>query len=293
MMDSPMRRRVGSRLAIVAAMAATLPAVVFANDGEAKMYTVTNWVDCSGAARPAWDDMTWRWYTTLGDGPSYFQDGSWTDGNLTANVLCDLSGDLTNCKDHVNIDDADAAMIGLHGADSGNHWSGSMRRMTAGGDCTIDAPEGITGDQLFLGFDLDILHLSSCQSMDDDNLPFAWRMMSNPGVPGKVRVVTGFHGFMWISTGYVDDYEDMAEDGHDVSIKAAWLDTMYDYWVGPNDDDMCPVAYAIGSSLADCQSRLNSVRYGKEGSATPTVSNYCFSAIAGCDPAGETTFTKP
>jgi len=121
--------------------------------------------------------------------------------------------------------------------------------------------------------------------------------MSNLGSPGRVRVVTGFHGVMAISTGWVGEYEDLADDGHDVSIKAAWLDTMYDYDIEytntAGEHDVCPVAYAIGTSLADCQSRLNSVRYGAEGAATPSVNAYCYATIAGCDPLGESKFTKP
>ena len=65
---------------------------------------------------------------------------------------------------------------------------------------------------------------------------------------------------MWIGGCCDDQYEDVAADAHAVSIKDAWMDNMYVTGINGNKNQ-CPVAYAVGSDLADCFARIDHERY--------------------------------
>jgi hypothetical protein len=270
----------------------------FANHLEAKVYVVTDWPasgTCEASDRPSWDDMAFAWYDEIGDGPVFFKNGSWTNGSLSRSVLCDPDSPQSPCTDDSHIDDADAALLAFHGSDSGNHWSGALRVQT-GPDCRIHAPEGASTDALFVGdVDLEFLHLSSCNSMDDDNLKYAWRMfqdVDSASNGNRLHQADGFHGVMWISEGRADDYEDFAEDAHYVSIRTAWLDNLYDDEV-QDIYEQCPLAYAVGTTFADAKARLSGERYTNIYSDPGPIAYVAFATYLGCDPKGDDPFVDP
>lgn len=263
---------------------------------EAKMYVITTWTNtCTGGTRDYWDNMVDEWYDEMDEHGYYYKDGSWTNGSQSPKHFCDP--DITSgCADDNHVDDADAAMIGLHGADSSNHWRGSMRAPDSNGDCRLDAAEGAGSDELFVGDqDLEYLHLSSCNSMDDDNLNFVWRSfqdVDSASNGNRLHQLNGFHGVMWIGYWYVEDYDDFAADAHDGSIQAAWLDNMYDGCWG-DCDEQCPVSYSVGTSIADAEQRLLTERYTSSTFDPGAIKAWSYSFYEGCNPAGETAFNDP
>lgn len=268
---------------------------------EAKMYAVTTWnAGCSGATRSDWDDMVKAWYNNVTNsgtsifgwclfghcGDAYTKDGSLINGNVVNSLFADASR-VPWGNDYTHMDGADAVMIGLHGADVNNGWSGSMRVDEAGGgDCKIGTSEMEVGNH-----DLEFLHLSSCQSMEDNQWS-TWEKSI-----GGAHQVDGFHGLMWIGSGLVDDYDDFGDDAFDGAVSDAWVDNMYysNSFGTNNQDDQCPVAFAVGANAVDVINRLYTERYnhvyadppksGLTGSGTIWATTY----IAGCDPQGEDT----
>lgn len=275
---------------------------VSANHLEAKVYVITNWPasgSCSGNDVSAWDDMAFAWYDEIGDGSVFFKNGSWTNSNLRRSVFCDPDSGHSPCIDDERIDDADAALIALHGSDSGRHWTGLLLQVS-GGDCLIHAPEGAATDAMFLGdVDLEFLHLSSCNSMDDDNINWTRRMFADvdSATNGRrLHIATGFHGVMAISSGRADDYEDFADDAHDVSISDAWTDNLYDSDVSYNDGSsgaQCPVAFAVSNTRSSARSRLNSERYTNIHSDPTGSGAFAYSFYDQCHPVGDDPFDDP
>jgi hypothetical protein len=267
---------------------------------EAKMYAVTTWDGgCGGSTRSSWDDMVRAWYDDITDdgweflgwcmaghcNDAYSRDGSRVNGSIVNSLFADATK-VAFGNDPGNLDDGDAVMIGVHGADVSNGWSGSMRVNEAGdGDCSIRTAEMEIGDT-----DLEFLHLSSCNSMDD-NMWGNWEKSM-----ARAHQVDGFHGLMWIGSGLVDDYRDFSDDAFGGPISDAWLDNMYySNAFGSNNDDQCPVAFAVGTNGDDAMFRLHNERYnnvfsdpphsGSTGSGTIWAATY----ISGCNPAGEDT----
>ena len=279
--------------------AAALPAG--ANHLEAKVYAITNWPssgDCNGNDVSAWDDMALAWLDEIADGPVFFRDGAWINSLLRRSILCDPDSGFSPCDDADRIDDADAALIALHGSDSGRHWSGLL--LQDDGDCRIHAPEGASTDAMFLGdVDLEFLHLSSCNSMDDDNLNWTRRMFADIDSltnGARLHIATGFHGVMAISTGRADDYEDFADDAHDVAISDAWLDNLYDDDVDYTDGSsgaQCPVAFAASNSANSAKSRLNSERYTDIKTDPIGNNGFAYAFYELCDPVGDLPFVDP
>ena len=295
--------RVPRLLALVclAAMAAA-PAAQAANNREAKLYVITNWPasgSCSANDVAAWDDMTLAWYDAIGAGPVFFKDGVWTNNSLSRKQFCDPDTGLSPCDDFNRVDDADAAMIALHGSDHNNHWDGSLL-VASGSDCKLHGPEGAATDALFVGdYDLEFLHLSSCLSMDDDNINTAKRLFADVDSPvngQRLHQADGFHGVMAISSGRDGDYEDFGDDAHYSSLADAWTDNMYDEDITYNNGatgDQCPVALSVGASVADAMSRLIIENYSIIFSDPTSNSWIAYQFYAGCDPVAETPFVDP
>ena len=287
-------------LCVAVLLAAAWPAAA-ANDREAKVYAVTNWPSsgaCQGNDVGAWDDMALAWYDEIGDGSVFFKDGTWINNSLRREILCDPDAQ-SPCDDDARIDDADAALIAVHGFDMGKHWGGLLLQAT-GGDCAIHAPEGAATDAMFLGdVDLEFLHLSSCNSMDDDNINWTRRMFADvdSATNGqRLHIATGFHGVMAISSGRADDYEDFADDAHDVSISDAWLDNLYDSDVSYNNGTngaQCPVSFAVSNTPGSALSRLLSERYTNIHSDPTASGAFAYGFYDGCNPVGDDAFNDP
>jgi hypothetical protein len=268
---------------------------------EAKSYTVTTWnAGCGGSTRSTWDDMTDAWYDEItNSGTSLFgwcisghcsdaftREGQMVDGNVINSAFADASR-VSWGDDIDRLDDGDAVMIGLHGADVSNGWSGSVRVNEAGsGDCSIRTAEMEIGDT-----DLEFLHLSSCNSMDD-NMWGNWEKSM-----ARAHQVDGFHGLMWIGTSLVGDYEDFADDAFGGAISDSWLDNHYysNAFGAGNADDQCPVAFAVGANGTDVLDRLHGERYDNvfsdppHSTTTGAGTTWAATYISGCNPQGEDT----
>jgi hypothetical protein len=284
---------------LLAALILALPRPGWSTHLEAQMYVVTDWItECPASDRSYWDDMVDFWYNEMDNHGWYSKTRRFVDGNLERDLLCDPDTGLANCNDGAYLDSGDAIMLGMHGADSGDHWRGSLRRNGGVNDCTIDAPDGSGGaEELFAGdLDAEFLHLSSCNSMDDDNLPFTWHLFEDPVdslVNGhRLHIATGFHGVMWIGGCCDDQYEDFAADAFSVSIKDAWMDNMFVTGIN-GSSTQCPVAYAVGQGRTDCFNRLDNERYNNVFSDPAGLTYYCYYYYASCDPDGETAFVDP
>ncbi len=262
---------------------------------EAKVYSVTTWnAGCGGSTRDAWDDMADAWYDGITNsgfsifgwcvtghcGDAYSRDGRLANGLIVNSKFADRSI-VAWGNDTAHLDEADAALVAWHGAESGNVYVASMRVDEAGaGDCSLRRDEMELGDS-----DLEFLHLSSCQSMDDNQWSTWWQAFRG------AHQVDGFHGWMWIGSGLVGDYEDFADDAFDTTIADAWLDNMYRPDIS-GSDDQCPVAYAVGANSADTWNRIGSERYNHVLSDPTSIGYWGVIFIAGCDPANETVINS-
>ncbi len=264
---------------------------------EVKVFAIGDFVPggsggCGAGDIGHWPDMVDEWYDHMWLWHGHTADGQYTDGNMTVTRFCDPDWN-GNCRDHEYLDEADAAMIALHGSDSGDHWSGTMRWPALGGNCGLEG--GGNGDEINVGdVDLEFIHLSSCLSADDDNLSGIRFALTDPVDGGHAHQWDGFHGLMWIGGSFDDDYHDFAHDAHYSSLAYSWVTNHYhNNSVDCGDgscDDQCPVAYAIGSTTTDALTRLNHERYNNVYSDPSGHSAWAYMYYAGCDPLGETAF---
>jgi len=278
------------------AAAATLAAAPAEARMEAKMYAVTTWdAGCAGGARSWWDDMADAWYDEISDSgfsifgaclwghcsDYYSRSGSQVNGSMVNSRFADAAV-VAWGNDNNHMETADAVLVAWHGSESGNVYQGSMRVDEAGGgNCTLRRDEMRVGNQ-----DLEFLHLSSCQSMDDNQWSSWWQAMN------RMHQVDGFHGLMWIGSGHVGDYQDFADDAFSSTIADAWLDNLYKSnfttWNGKTVDQ-CPVAYAVGTNSADTWNRIGTERYNNVHSDPASIGYWGVVFISGCNPANETT----
>ena len=274
-----------------------------ADPREAKLYTITDWPmsgDCAGNDLFDWDDMALGWYNRIIAGPEFFGDGVWTNTSMSRKLFCDPDSAVSPCNDTKRIDDADAAMVAFHGFDRNGHWGGLMQVESDDNKCSIQAPEGAASDGLFVGdTDLEFLHFSSCNSMDDDNLNNTWRMFAD--VTSKtngqrLHQANGFHGVMCVWGGRAGNYQNFAADGHWVSIADAWMDNLYDDDIIYSDlsmGDQCPVSYAIGDDAGDAFMRLVFERYDNVFPDPASRKYVAYLYIENCSPLGDTPFNDP
>lgn len=279
---------------LAAGLLLTLPALAAL---EGKLYVVTDWKasHCPEDDRPSWDDMLDGWYDHMNDYGAVFKDGRLSNGNLNSSYFCDYDTN-TACDDAPRIDDADVAMLGTHGIDRGQHWAGVPRELGPLNSCMIEAPiAGATGARMHVGdYDLEYLHLSSCESMNDEHWSSTWRMFfdgDSAGSGNRLRIATGFHGLMWIGESFTDDYATFALNAH-VQIASGWLDALYDDDVEDEEGrsyEQCPVAMAIGRTQSGCEERLTKAGYITDTFGDPGNPNHvCTMYFDGCDPKAET-----
>lgn len=281
----------------LALMSVTSPASAL----EVKPFAIGDFVPsasggCGGADRSTWPTMVDAWYDHMAV-HGHLKDGQYNDGNMTLRRFCDPDTLDADCQDHLFLDEADAAMIATHGSDNGDHWQGTMRASFAG-QCAVEA--GGSADDVHVGdVDLEFLHLSSCNSADDDNLAPGNRgprlALTDPVDGGFAHLWTGFHGVMYIRGKYVGDYEDYAHDAHVVGMAYAWV-TNHAYFDAEDCDgangcqDICPVAVSQGESVTRAWNGIQYERYNNVY-ADPTGNGYWYwMAYEGCDSVNETGF---
>lgn len=284
---------------VAAALVAALAAPAGATHLEAKMYGVDDWTDeCTGGDR-SWSNMVDRWYDEMDDHGWYHKDGRFVDDGMDIKPFCDPDTGIAGCTDGTRMDDGDAVMIFMHGSDNGDAWRGKVRHEHPDNGCFINAPGSNGGDELFAGdVDMEFLHLSSCYSLNADNLPDAWRMfydpVDTPNNQRRLHQADGFHGVMWIASRIRQSYEDFAADAFSVSIKDAWMTNLYRNDIGDDgDEEQCPVAYAVGSNRDDCFNRIQNERYNNIFSDPSSIGYYCYYFFDGCDPPSEDPFEDP
>lgn len=290
-------------MALVLATIFVLTWTVSARAMEVKVFAIGDFVSsssggCGGGDISHWPTMVDEWYDHMGS-HGHSKDGQYTNGNMTIQRFCDPDW-TSGCEDHLYIDEADAAMIATHGNDDGDHWEGTMR-YSWNGHCKLDA--GATAGEMSTGdIDLEFLHVSSCFSADDDNLDGIRQAMADPVDGGHAHQWDGFHGLMWIGSGFDNDYNDFAHDAHSVSMADAWVTNHYyndsvdcDWgdpfnWFG-TCQDQCPVAYSISNTENDALTRLNNERYNNVYSDPSGHNWYAWTYMENCNPAGESTFS--
>jgi len=279
------------------------------------MYAIGDFVPgpagCGGGDRASWPGMAQAWWDHMGVHGHYQGPASnryrYIDGNMTIRRFCDPTYDL-DCRDYQSpnpsgVDWMDAAIIATHGSDAGDHWAGTMRVPDAAIPDSCDIDGGGPGTEMRVGDSyIEFLHVSSCYSADDDNLPGIPDAMEDPATSGSLRAHQwdGFHGLMWISSSFNGDYSDVAHDGHYVSVAYSWVTNLYRpnqfdcAWYDPWNwfgtcQDQCPVAFAIGATGSEALTRLNNERYNNVTYPDPASNNgWAWMAYTSCDPSGET-----
>lgn len=242
----------------------------------------------------AMDDMLDAWSDKMID-KGWPRDGKLVNGNINLDRFCDPDSGISGCSDYTNgIDEADAVMVGVHGSDDGDHWEGLLRDSgTSGSSCRANNSDDLRPD-----VDLEFLHLVSCHSLDDDNLPYAWEMMQDPvDSPGngrRLQLLTGFHGNTGIGTSLTGEYKQVAKDGFKGALSDAWMDNLYDpsvTYVGTAGVwEMCPIAYTIGSTSNLCTNLLDDTGYGSVGFDPSNDTYYCYTYMEDCLPSGDDVF---
>jgi hypothetical protein len=237
---------------------------------------ITTWSGgCSGGTRTWWDDMCMAWRKKMGDkgwvlwwknfhlvqGPRYVDpvERPWGIDN-------GIQG----------MDWNDAGLICTHGGWSSGRWNGTLYDANPDGQC------GMTSDNMRLGRTangwLRFLHLSSCNSIRYDQRT-QWFSAA-----GGIHVITGFHGWMYIGSKYVEEYRDLANEGMSSrGVAKVWLDRMHhvDHWYN-SWKTVCPVAVAFGATTTEAQSKHNETYNAHLGHPTPNWMHTRWKS--GCDP---------
>jgi hypothetical protein len=250
---------------------------LYALFNEVKLFAITHWTaGCAGSQRDWWDDMGEAWYDEITSDWRYIKDGKYVNGNIADSWFTDADvvywGD-----DHNYVDEADVAMICLHGSDVSSRWQGSVRVDETGpGDCDASQEDMEFGD-----LDLEFLHLSSCNSCDDNQWFFNWAHSFE-----GLHQVDGFHGCMWIGSSFPQDYEDFASDAFNMSIAVAWLENMYRTNIN-GAYNQCPVVYGVGSNRNDTWNRLLTEQYDNILTDPTHIGYVGVLYICNCDPECE------
>lgn len=299
----PQRRLLARLLAGAALSTALSTALALKVD----MYAIGNWSggNCApgdtDANRGAWPGMAQAWYTWMAL-MGHTQAGKFVDGNMTLQRFCDPAFNA-ECKDNINVDWSDAAIVAAHGFDDGDAW-GALMRNSWKDRCSLRMG-GNTGTTFVGDGNAKFLHASSCLSLNDNyfsNMRVALKKNNAASTKG-LHVLTGFHGVMWISSAYSGDYMDTAIDGHAMSVARAWVNNhhkanrfrcaSYDpfNWFG-SCQDQCPTAMAIGPSPGSAMARLMFERYNNTAAFdSPTSRNYyAWMGYLGCDPVAAAPF---
>ena len=279
------------------------------------MYAIGDFVPttsggCGGNDISAWPGMAQAWWDEMGAKGHYKGPSSnpyrYVNGNMTIRRFCDPNSYDPDCRDYQSsfpsgVDWMDAAIIAAHGWDDDDHW-GAIMRWPWKGECALRF--GGNSNQVKVGDSwIAFLHASSCQSADDDNLPGIRNAMKDPATSGTrlAHQFDGFHGLMWISTSFNNNYKETARDGHSGPVSYAWVQNHHKNnslgceawdpfnWFG-TCEDQCPVAYAISNSGGNALTRLLNERYNLVYSDPPNNNWYAWLAYTSCNPVGETTW---
>ena len=242
----------------------------------ARSSSVTDWGNCGGGSRSWWDDMCMRWRKTMGT--KGWRQWASNYGNVTIERYVDP--DMAPWgNDKFNWDGGDAALICTHGSTNANTgWAGRMHHQS-NGECDLDSNQMKIGKFNGNG-NTRFMHLSSCNSGRYEH-----RLNWFTAAQGRVHVIMGFHGLMYIGSSYVDEYGYLANNGFGKGVGKVWMDEMYheDHWYN-GWKNLCPMSFGFGNSRANARYAHNEKYNDNWRDQTPRWMNTRY--YKGCDPDG-------
>jgi len=244
--------------------------------GQARSFAITRWnADCSGGTRTWWDDMCMAWRHKMGNkGWSQW----WRNYDLVR-ISRFVDPSIAGWgADNWNGDGGDAALICTHGGYDANGWWGLMHTKE-NGECGLNTNQMKIGPAS--GGKTRFWQMSSCNSVRWD-LKLKW---FGPAV-GKVHVITGFHGYMYIGWPYVDEYRDLANQAFSSKgVGKTWVDKMHhvNHWYNVYKT-ICPIALGFGETPAQSANALNEKYSSNWSHKSPNWMTYRWKS--GCDPEG-------
>jgi hypothetical protein len=218
---------------------------------EARSFAITKWDgDCSGSTRNWWDDMCMAWRKKM---DSKGWDIWWANfHHVKISRFADSSIHSWGADDSSGgFDHGDAALLCTHGGHDGDGWYGVMHTREHG-ECQTNVPQLQIGPAS--GGRLRFFHMSSCNSVRWDKRTTWFGPAS-----GRVHVITGFHGLMYIGQKYVDEYSNLAKHGFSSKgVGKVWVDEMHhvDHWYN-TWKTVCPIALGFGNSQSASEDALN------------------------------------
>ena len=237
---------------------------------------ITKWDgQCAGSERTWWDDMCMAWRKQMGSKSwvewkrnySQVQGSRYADNSVKAWGNDDAASGM---------DWNDAGMICTHGGWGSGRWTGTLYDKDPDNSCNMSS------NKMSLGWNsggwLRFMHLSSCNSIRYDQRT-QWFDAAN-----GVHVITGFHGFMYIGSSYVDEYRDLANDAiNSQGVARAWLDNMHhvDHWYN-SYSTVCPVAVGFGATVQAARNAHDESYNAKWAHPTPNWMHTRWNS--GCDP---------
>lgn len=242
---------------------------------QARSSAVVTWDGtCSGGERLWWDDMCMAWRKRLGSKGWSTWKRNYSQVYIDRYVDPAISPWGFDNSSTSGFDGGQAALLCTHGGRDDNGWWGKMHTQSQG-ECGANVDQWKAG--VASGGKTRFLQLSSCNSM-------RWSTAGSWFGPaaGGVHSVHGFHGLMYIGSGYVDEYEDQVDDAYSgQSVSESWVDNMHhDPIIGHT---ICPVSMSFGNSKGEALTRL----YG-ETYAAPTgekaATNGVLMWMSECDP---------
>ncbi|MBT3980164.1 MAG: hypothetical protein HOE90_02360 [Bacteriovoracaceae bacterium] len=249
----------------------------FSYAGSARSSSITHWNgECSGGTRTWWDDMCMAWRKRMGSkGWSQW----WVNYHL---VRVGRYVDPTIAawgQDKWNLDGGDAALMCTHGGYDENGWYGVMHTKDHG-QCRLNVSDMKIGPYLGNGKNR-FWHMSSCNSI-------RWNLLGKWWGPaaGRVHVITGFHGYMYIGSKYVGEYRDLAKYGFSSKgVGKVWRDKMHHvhHWYN-SWKTVCPISLGFGYSRATSANALNEKYKWAYSNKNPNWMTYTWKS--GCDPTG-------
>jgi len=254
---------------------------------EAQLYCITNWSsDCSGSTLQYWDDLGDAWYDDINDALTrwlhlgdidlyYSQDRREVNTSIADSWFIDRDAKSWGL-DACYLDEGDAALVCLHGSEKYGRWRGKVKIDESGdGNCYAWQGSMELGDR-----DLEFLHISSSNSMDDNQWDDWWESFDG------LHQVHGFHGNMYVKEKYESDYQGFSYASFYLPMAEHWVDSHYHNWASWFDDQ-CPVSYAVGTSESNVEARMDNEHYDIRYSDPSSITHWGAIYIEGCNPDDE------
>ncbi|NJO14442.1 MAG: hypothetical protein HC877_01460 [Thioploca sp.] len=181
-------------------------------------------------------------------------------------------------KDNNYFDGGNASLLCTHGGFNNDGWYGVMHTKV-NGKCTVGASEMKLGKAS--GGKLRFAHLSSCNSVRWDLKEKWWEKAAK----GKIHVITGFHGYMYIGSKYVKEYKELAKKGFTKGVGKVWVDEMHhtSHWYN-SWNTVCPIALGFGDTKQHSLDALDEKYNSNWSDKAPNWMSYRW--ISKCDPDG-------